>query len=336
MMDLVHLWLSLVGLVIILYVVLDGFSLGVGLLFPSAADEKERDQLMGSIGPVWDANQTWIVFGGGALFASFPMIYSVIFSALYIPLLTFIFGLLFRGVAFEFRANAVKKQKWNRAFFLGSLVASIAQGVTLGSYLSGTSVVGGHFGGGPLDWLNPFSLTIGIALIPGYMLLGSTYLIMKTTGPVQERAFGQAFRSGLAVACFIVVVSVWTPIHDPAIPARLFTAPRVYVVWVFPLLAVLAFVLLFRSLRNRRREFVPFVCSVLIFLSGYFGFQAGIYPYVIPPEVTLYEAAAQRETLLFTLWGVILVLPVVLGYTMYSYWVFRGKLKPEEEEHEGY
>ena len=335
-MDLVHLWLGLVGLVIILYVVLDGFSLGVGLLFPTAADEQERDQLMGSIGPVWDANQTWIVFGGGALFASFPMIYSVIFSALYIPLLTFIFGLLFRGVAFEFRANSAAKQKWNRAFFLGSLAASFAQGLTLGSYLSGTKVVGAHFQGGPLDWLNPFSFTIGAALIPGYMLLGSTYVIMKTTGPVQERAYSHAFRSAVAVACFIVVVSLWTPIHDPAIPARLFTAPRVYFIWMFPLLALLAFLFLFRSLKNRRRDFVPFVCSVLIFLSGYLGLQAGIYPYVIPPDITLYEAAAQHETLRFTLWGVILVLPVVLGYTVYSYWVFRGKLKTEDADQEGY
>jgi cytochrome d ubiquinol oxidase subunit II len=264
------------------------------------------------------------------------MIYSVVFSALYIPLLTFLFGLIFRGVAFEFRANAAVKRKWNRAFFLGSLAASFAQGLTLGGYLSGIKVAGGHFAGGSLDWLNPFSLTIGAALIPGYMLLGSTYLIMKTTGPLQERAYRQAFWSGVAVAGFIVAVTIWTPLHDPAIPARLLTAPRVYFVWMFPLLAVLAFLSLFRSLKNRGREFVPFACSVLIFLSGYLGLQSGIYPSVIPPDVTLYEAAAQHETLRFTLWGALLVLPFVLGYTVYSYWVFRGKLKAEEVYKEGY
>jgi len=331
-MDLVHLWLFLAGLVVILYVVLDGFSLGVGLLFPTARNEAERDMLMNSIAPVWDANQTWLVFGGGALFATFPKIYAILFSALYIPLLTLIFGLIFRGVAFEFRATASKKTPWNRAFFVGSLVAVFTQGLTLGGYLSGTKVVDGHFGGGALDWLNPFSLMVGFALIAGYMLLGSTYLILKTTGPVQERAYRQAYGSALAVAGFMIVVSIWTPLHDPSIPARWLSPPRLYVVWLFPFLGVIAFLLLLKALKARQ-ELMPFLCSILLFLSGYLGLQTGIYPYAVPPSVTLYEAAAQRQTLIFTLWGVCVVLPAVLTYTVYSYWVFRGKATAEAGYH---
>ena len=188
------------------------------------------------------------------------MVYGVLFSALYIPLLTFIFGLVFRGVAFEFRANAAGKKKWDLAFFLGSLVATFAQGLTLGGYLSGTKVAAGHFAGGALDWLNPFSLMVGSALIPSYMLLGATYVIIKTTGPVQERAYRQAFWSALFVAAFMIVVSLWTPIHDPGIPKRWLSSTRIYFVWVFPLLAAVAFLLLFRSLK-RRREFMPFACA---------------------------------------------------------------------------
>jgi len=331
-MDLVHLWLFLAGLVVILYVVLDGFSLGVGLLFPTARSEAERDVMMNSIAPVWDANQTWLVFGGGALFATFPKIYAILFSALYIPLLTLIFGLIFRGVAFEFRATSDRKRPWNRAFFLGSLVAVFTQGLTLGGYLSGTKVVNGQFAGGALDWLNPFSLMVGFALIGGYMLLGSTYLILKTTGPVQERAYRQAHWSAVAVAGFMIVVSIWTPLHDPSIPARWLSPPRLYSVWLFPLLGVIAFLLLLKALKVRQ-ELMPFVCSILLFLSGYLGLQTGIYPYAVPPSVTLYEAAAQRQTLIFTLWGVCVVLPAVLAYTRYSYWVFRGKVTAEAGYH---
>lgn len=308
-----------------LYIVLDGFSLGVALLFPSAKNEKERDVLMNSIGPIWDANQTWLVFGGGALFAAFPMVYGVLFSALYIPLFTFIFGLLFRGVAFEFRANANRKNFWNHAFFLGSLIAVISQGFTLGGYLSGIKVINGHFAGSPFDWINPFSIMVGLALIAGYILLGSTYLLIKTSGPVQERAYHQAIRAAWAVLGFMVIVSIWTPIHDPSIPLRWLSPPRICFVWTFPLLGMVSFWGLMRSL-NTRKESLPFFYSVLLFLSAYLGLITAICPYAIPPSVTLQEAAAQRESLLFIFWGVLIVLPVVLGYTVYSYSVFRGKV----------
>jgi cytochrome d ubiquinol oxidase subunit II len=331
-MNLVHLWIGLVGLVVILYVVLDGFSLGVGILCPTGADETERDMMIGSIAPVWDVNQTWIVFGGGALFAAFPMIYTVLFSALYIPLLTFVFGLIFRGVAFEFRTNSTRKVPWNRAFFWGCLVAAFAQGVTLGAYLGGIRVTNGHFSGGALDWLSPFPIMVGCALIAGYILLGSAYLIIKTEGPVQQKAFVYARRSGWTVAGFMVVVSVWTPVHQPFLAARWMSTPRMYFVWMFPLLAIGGFYLLFSSLQ-KKREIYPFIASVLIFLSAYLGLQTAIFPNAILPDVTISQAASQAQTQLFTLWGVIFVIPVVLAYTVYSYWVFRGKVQPGEGYH---
>jgi cytochrome d ubiquinol oxidase subunit II len=328
-MDLIITWSCLLALSIILYVVLDGFSLGIALLFPTTGDEKERDILMDSIAPVWDANQTWLVFGGGALFVAFPMIYGVLFSGLYLPLLTFVFGLIFRGVTFEFRAIATRKGPWNMAFFLGSLVAVVAQGLTLGGILSGTKVAEGHFGGGPFDWLNFFSVMMSIALITGYVLLGSTYLIIKTTGTVQERACGHAFRSAWVVLGFQIMVTIWTPLHYPSALTNWFSPPRVYFIWTFPMLGLMAFYGLIKSLKARR-EILPFVYSVLFFFAGYLGLIASIYPYAIPPSITFQEAAAQQETLRFTLWGVIIVLPLALAYTVYSYSVFRGKVGKEE------
>jgi len=331
-MVLIHLWIGLVGLVVMLYVALDGFSLGVGILFPSAKDDIEQETLLHAIAPVWDANQTWIVFGGGALFAVFPRIYTILFSALYIPLLTFLFGLIFRGVALELRTDSSQKIFWNRALFIGSVTATLAQGVTLGAYISGVKTVDGVFSGGAFDWLNPFSVMVGIALISGYALLGSTYLIIKTTGKVQDRAFQQAFRAALIVAGFMILVSIWTPFHDPQISVRWLSPPRIYFVWMFPLLGVVSFILLMKSLKQRRDN-QPFFFSLLLFLSAYLGLQTAIFPYAIPGSVTIYEAASQSETMIFTLWGVALVIPVVLGYIIYSYWIFRGKIHAEEGYH---
>jgi cytochrome d ubiquinol oxidase subunit II len=332
-MDLVTVWACLMAFAVFLYILLDGFTLGVGLLFPTARSEEERDLLMGSVSPIWDANQTWLVFGGGTLFAAFPVAYGILFSALYIPLLTFLFGLIFRGVTFEFRSNASRKHYWNKAFFLGSLVAVMAQGFTLGGVISGTSVLNGEFAGGPLDWLNPFSVAVGFALVAGYVLLGSTYLIIKTSDLVQERAYRQALWASWIVLGFQVLVTVWTPVHYPTLLTSWFTPPLIYFIWTFPLMGLIAFFFLLRSLR-RRHEILPFVCSVILFLAGYLGLAASLYPYAVPPAVTFREACAQTETLRFTLWGAVIVLPVVLGYTVYSYSVFRGKVGRGEASYE--
>lgn len=327
-MDLVAIWSCLVGLAILLYVILDGFSLGVALLFRSTRNEEERDILMGSIAPVWDANQTWLVFGGGALFVAFPLIYSVLFTSLYIPLLTFVFGLIFRGVTFEFRANATRKQLWNVAFFLGSLVAVVAQGLTLGGILSGTKVVDGRFAGGPFDWLNSFSVTVAMALLAGYILLGSTYLIIKTTGAVQQQAYRRAYQSAFLVLAFQILITIWTPLHYPSTFSNWISPPRVYFIWAFPLVGLLAFYQLIKHLKARH-EFPPFAYSVVFFFAGYLALVTSIYPYVVPPSITFQGAAAQHETLRFTLWGAAIVLPLVLAYTAYSYTIFKGKVDKE-------
>ena len=323
-MDLVIVWACLVGLAIILYVVLDGFTLGVALLFPSTQNEKERDVLMNSIAPVWDANQTWLVFGGGAIFAAFPLAYGVLFSALYIPLFTFIFGLIFRGVAFEFRANATRKKGWNKAFFFGSLVAVVAQGVTLGGLISGTRVEG---------TVRRDSLRLAQPLLPDGGNRPDRRIHPSGIDLSHHQDPGGDPGAGLRLG--LLVGSGCPRIPDPgdrldaiALPVRLhhwFSRPRIYFIWIFPLSGLIAFYLLLKGLKSRR-EILPFVCSVVLFLAGYFGLIASIYPYAIPPAVTLQEAAAQQETLRFTLWGAIIVLPVVLVYIVYSYWVFRGKV----------
>lgn len=329
MIDLVHLWGALVGLAMILYVVLDGITLGVGLLFFPFRQGGERGTLIDSIAPVWDANQTWLVFGGGAIFMAFPVLYGVLSSALYLPLMAFIFGLIFRGVTFEFRAHARRKESWDRAFFLGSLVAVLSQGLTLGGLLTGIKVKGLEFAGGPFDWLNPFSVMVGVALIPGYIMLASGYLILKTTGSVQDQAYRHALWSTLAVLGFMAVVTFWTPIHYPLVLIYWFTPPRVYFIWVFPLFGLIDALLLVRSLR-RRREMQPLLLAVGLFLSGYLGLISSLYPYAVPPSITIQQATAQRETLLFSLWGALIVLPVILFYILYSYSVFRGKVGQEE------
>jgi cytochrome d ubiquinol oxidase subunit II len=288
--------------------------------------------MMNSIAPIWDANQTWLVLGGGAVFAAFPGVYGVLFPALYIPLVTLLFGLIFRGVTFEFRANATRKQVWNRAFFIGSLIAVVSQGLTLGGVISGTAVKEGQFAGGPLDWLTPFSVAVGIALVAGYVLLGSTYLIIKTSAKVQERAYRQAFWSAVIVLGFQILVTIWTPLHYPKVWATWITPPRVYFIWMFPTLGLAAFFGLLISLKARC-EFLPFLFTVILFFAGYLGLVTSLYPYAVPPTITFREAAAQRETLQFALWGVLIVLPVVLAYTLYSYFVFRGKVNEEQYYH---
>lgn len=327
-MDIVTAWIALIALIIILYVILDGFSLGIGVLIPFIHGEQERDMLIDSIAPVWSANQTWLVFGGGALFVAFPVMYGVLFSALYIPLVTLLYGLIFRGVSLEFRISAARNRIWDRAFHAGSLVAVVSQGLILGGILSGTKVSGENFSGGAFDWLSPFSIALAAGLIAGYVLLASTYLIIKTAGPVQNGAYRKALRAALVVLIFQVLMIAWTPFQYPLVLTHWLTPPRFYFIWIFPVLGMASFYGIISSLRSRR-EIAPFIFSSVFFFAGYLGLFASIYPYAIPPEITFQEAAAQRETLLFTLSGAVFILPVILGYTVYSYRVFRGKVGKE-------
>lgn len=331
-MTLIDIWIGLLGLAIILYVVLDGFGLGVALLFPFMGKEEERGQLIESIAPVWDANQTWLVFGGGGLFVAFPLVYGVMFSALYIPLVTMLYGLIFRGVSFEFRANSERKGAWDRAFFLGSLVAVTAQGLTLGGVLSGVKASAGVFAGGPFDWLNPFSICIAFGLITGYILLAATYLIIKTTGHVQEHAFEIAKWAAPIVLVFQILMIAWTPFQYPLSLTKWMTPPRIYFIWIFPVLTLLSSSVIMSSLR-RRREKTPFIAGVIFFFAGYLGLFTSLYPHALPPDITFYDAAAEQATLRLTFWGAVAILPVVLAYTLYSYWIFRGKVGEEKYYH---
>lgn len=323
-MNIVDIWIGLLGLAVILYVVLDGFTLGLGIMFPFMGTN-ERAEMIESIAPVWDANQTWLVFGGGGLFVAFPLLYGVLFSALYIPLFTMLYGLIFRGASFEFRANSSRKGGWDYAFFFGSLIAVISQGLTLGGILTGAKTEGGHFSGGAFDWLNFFSLAASMGLIAGYLLLASTYLIIKTTGRLQETAFRLAFRSALVVLAFQILMIVWTPFHYGGALQNWMSPPRVYFIWIFPLLTIAAFAGIVTSVRSRR-ETAPFLFSLVFFFAGYLGLFASVYPYALPPDITFYDAAADSATLRFTLWGALTIMPVVLAYTIYSYSVFRGKV----------
>ena len=300
-MLLIDVWAILVGLAMVLYVVLDGISLGVAMLFGTFVRGKERSVLIGTIAPVWDANQTWLLFGGGAIFAAFPVVYAVLSSGLYVPLITFIAGLIFRGVAFEFRGESTRKGAWERAFFLGSLVAVLSQGMTWG-VLTGVVVRGREFAGGPLDWLNPFSVVVGLALIPGYVMLASAYLVVKTTGSIQDRAYAITRVSTQVVLAVMAIVTIWMPFHYPLILTHWTGAPRAYFVWTFPIFGLLSL----GACKEREKAASPSplsTCAIVLFLSGYLGLLASLYPYAIPPSIKISEAAAQPESLVFTLRG---------------------------------
>lgn len=326
---LADIWFGLIGLLLILYVVLDGFDLGVGILSLFARDENERGIMMASLGSVWDANETWLVLLGGALFGAFPDVYAIALHALYVPIMAALFGLIFRAVAFEFRENARRKPLWNIAFGCGSLLAAVAQGFALGAIIGGIPVVGnpaggGGYQGGVFDWFSPFALLVAIGVVFGYMLLGATYLIVKTVGKTQARSYRVA---ALAAWCTVLVgvgVSLWTPLRFSYIEAKWF-GENLYALGVLPLCAAITFLMLLLSLR-RRREYAPFAWSILIFLFSFIGLAASLYPNIIPPDVHVYTAASSAKTLVFMLTGIGMLIPIMLIYNAYQYLVFRGKV----------
>lgn len=325
-MDLIFIWIALLGLVILLYVILDGFSLGVALLLMLSRDERDRDLMISSIAPVWDANQTWLVFGGSALFVAFPVIYGILLTAEYIPIYTLIYGLIFRGVSLEFRAHATSRKRiWDFALFAGSLLAIVSQGFILGGILSGTPTEGSRFVGNTFYWFTPFSITIILGLIFGYLLLGSAYLINKTSGMVQTRAYAQAFWSAMLMLIAQIAVTVETPHYYPQVLRNWLTPPRIYFIWMFPAMGITAFYFLIKALRVRH-ELAPFVLSAVFFLAGYAGLIVSIFPYALPPGITFYDAASQPETMRLMFWGSAVILPIVIGYSIHSYRVFRGKV----------
>lgn len=326
---LAHTWFIVAGLVLVFYVLLDGFDLGVGALSAVACDDDKRSAMMAALGPVWDGNETWLVMLGGILFGAFPVVYGVLMHALYVPVILMLVGLILRGVAFEFRALAENRAPWNLAFSLGSALAAAAQGVALGAYIDGVKVVGDSFVGGVLDWVSPFSLFVGFAVVCGYMLLGATFLIYKTTGETHERSYRRARILAVLVLACAATVSVWVPLTHPFLAARWFSYPHFLYVGLFPALALYSFYRLFRSL-SRRRERSPFFWSAVIFLTSFAGLFSAMNPYILGPHITVSDAAAPTSTLVFMLVGIGVLIPVIIAYNLYNYYVFRGKVTEQD------
>jgi cytochrome bd ubiquinol oxidase subunit II len=327
-------WYCIIGFGILMYVVLDGFVLGLGILAPFAEDEAQLDLMMNTAAPIWDGNETWLVLGGAGLLAAFPAAYALILSALYLPVLLMLIALVFRGVAFEFRFKAdTTKWLWGWAFALGSLCTAFWQGVILGAIVEGMPVHEGRYMGGPLSWFSPFSMLTGAALVFGYALLGSCWLILKTDGPLQRMARVLTRPLVLVVAVFMGLVSAWLPFLDSRVMARWFDDGNFWWLSPVPALALLNAWALWRAAMDEGRDARPFVLTLTFFGLGYAGLLLGVWPYLVPPTMTLWDAASPASSQVFMLVGVVVLLPVILGYTAWSYRVFRGKLSAGQGYH---
>ncbi|HDS0920358.1 TPA: cytochrome d ubiquinol oxidase subunit II [Pseudomonas putida] len=332
--DLPLIWAVIIIFGVMMYVVMDGFDLGIGMLFPFVKGEQDRDVMMNTVAPVWDGNETWLVLGGAGLFGAFPMAYAVVLEALYLPLILMLIGLIFRGVAFEFRfkATADKRHIWDKAFIGGSLVATFFQGVALGAFLEGFKVVDRHFAGGTLDWLTPFSLFCGVGLIVAYTLLGCTWLIMKTEGPLQQKMHDLARPLALILLVVIGIVSLWTPIAYPQIADRWFSMPNLIWFMPVPLLVLVTFYGLLKAVA-RHAHYTPFLLTLVLIFLGYSGLGISLWPNIIPPSISIWDAAAPPQSQGFMLVGTLFILPFILMYTFWSYYVFRGKVTHEDGYH---
>jgi cytochrome d ubiquinol oxidase subunit II len=332
-MDLTVIWAAIIALGVFMYVVLDGFDLGIGILFPFFPNQQERDVMMNTVAPVWDGNETWLVLGGAGLLAAFPIVYATVLSALYLPLMMMLLCLIFRGVSFEIRAKATRtKHLWDLAFIGGSAGATFCQGIALGAYLNGIPVRDGRFVGDAFGWLTPFSLFTGLALVVTYALLGACWLIAKTDGDLQRRLYRTVWPLTLLQLAAIAVVSLWTPMQDPSIAARWFESPLFYRMLPVPFLVVICAWLMRRAIRAQR-ERMPFILALSFMLLGYLGLLASIWPHAILPGITVWQAASPHSSQLFTIVGVAVVLPVILAYTTMGYWVFRGKVRHGEHHY---
>ncbi len=334
--DLSVIWALIIAFAVFAYVVLDGFDLGLGILFPFFPEKRDRDVLMNSVAPVWDGNETWLVLGGGGLMAAFPLAYAIILPALYAPLIAMLLALIFRGVAFEFRWRTERaKWVWDIAFAGGSTLAAFSQGVALGALLQGIAVdeTARAYAGGWWDWLSPFSILTGVAVVTGYALLGSTWAVMKTTGDLQERARTFAWITGLGTVGFMAAVSLATPFLTIDYFTRWFEWPGLLFSGIVPLAVVVITIAMFKSLTVYHHEYRPFVFALALFLLAFIGLGISMWPYVIPTQVTIWEAATVAKSQWFMLVGVMVLVPLILIYTGYAYWVFRGKVDPEEGYH---
>ena len=332
-LDFVPIWTLILGMAVFFYVLLDGFDLGVGILYGLAPDTASRNTIMNSIAPIWDGNETWLVFGGLGLFAAFPVAFAVIVPAVYFPILVMLLALGFRGVAFEFGfGDAEHKTFWDRAFNYGSAIATFAQGIVLGSFIQGYEVSGRQFAGSSLAFLTPFSLMTGLALLFGYGLLGAGWLILKTEGDIQAAARRHGRICLIGVLAAIAVVSIWTPVASPMVAARWFSWPNILILAPVPIATAATALVTWRALGSRA-ETMPFAGAVLLFVLSFIGIAISLYPMIVPYHFTLWEAASSERTQAFLLVGTLVLLPVILMYSGWSYWVFRGKVRADAGYH---
>jgi cytochrome d ubiquinol oxidase subunit II len=327
LIDFVPLWTIILGAAVFLYVLLDGFDLGVGMLYGFASDRESRNLIMNSISPVWDGNETWLVLGSVGLFAAFPLAFAIIIPAVYFPILVMLLALIFRGVAFEFHFRDAKHVTfWDHAFSVGSLIATFAQGIVLGAFIQGFNVEGRAFIGSSFDCFTPFSLFTGIALVFGYGLLGAGWLILKTEGKLQKAVRRQGRGAFIGVLIAVVVVSLWTPVMDPEIRLRWFSWPNMAFLAPVPILTVIIAIFEWRALNNNS-EVTPFVCAVGLFFMSYLGIAISLFPMIVPHHYSLWQAASSPDTQAFLIIGTLFLLPIILMYSAWSYWVFRGKVR---------
>ncbi|WP_434641397.1 cytochrome d ubiquinol oxidase subunit II [Klebsiella sp. I138] len=333
--DLSVIWFVIIVFATLMYIVMDGFDLGIGILFATTRDAQDRDVMVNSVAPVWDGNETWLVLGGAGLFGAFPLAYAVIIDALAIPLTLMLIGLIFRGVAFEFRFQATPSHRpfWDSAFLGGSVLATFSQGVVVGAVINGFSVSGRAYSGGVFDWLTPFTLFCGLGLTIAYALLGATWLVMKSENPLQDKMRHTSRALLLALLATIAIISLWTPLAQPAIAARWFNLPDLFFLLPVPLLVAVIGAWLWRDLRNPARHALPFILTLGLVFLGFSGLGISIWPHIIPPGITLWQAAAPPQSQGFMLVGALLIIPVILGYTFWSYYVFRGKVQHGEGYH---
>jgi cytochrome d ubiquinol oxidase subunit II len=329
-LDLPLIWYLLISTAILLYVLLDGFDLGIGILFPFAPSDQCRDRMMNSIAPFWDGNETWLVLSGGGLLAAFPLAYAVLMPALYIPVILMLLGLIFRGVAFEFRFKAAGSSRriWDYAFHFGSLLAALTQGMIIGAYVQGFHVSGRIFTGQAFDWLNAYSVMTGIALIFGYALLGATWLNLKTEDITQTWARKCAAYVLAYVGLFLAIVSISMPVMNATINALWFSRPNFYVLMIIPACTLALFILIWHDL-HKGYETRPFLSSVGIFLLAYAGLGISLWSWLVPFQITFRQAAAAAPSQSLLLVGTVILLPVVLVYTGFCYYIFRGKASHE-------
>lgn len=335
--DLPLIWALIIGFAIFVYVILDGFDLGVGILFPFAPSDSCRDTMITSIAPFWDGNETWLILGGGGLFAAFPLVYSVAMPAFYMPVILMLLALIFRGVSFEFRFKATGKMRnfWSYAFHFGSLIAALAQGFILGGFLEGVSVANNKFSGVPFGWLTPFSVFCGIALVFSYALLGSTWVIMKTHGKTHDWAQKVSTYVGMYVFLFAGIISLFAPFLNGYIFARWFTWENIVVIGWLPVLVISGFVYLYKVLHtyNESNDYKPFLVTIGLFTLLCLGFAFSIWPYILPYNITIWQGAAASRSQSLLLVGALLVVPIMLVYVAYSYYIFRGKTDIEGYRH---